>query len=163
MLYVAEIEIPDRLADGNDFTFGDVFEKTIVLPAKVRKIKSFCCFAELDPCTKMTHLEYTDENDNTTVKDILSAQLGSLSICMNKTDVIVANSPIYSCENLHDCSFNGNKVEFDNPISVTSGTSVKFTVEEKEETPIATSGLYYSYNQPRRNKYTVKIYLEYDK
>ena len=163
MLYVAEIVIPDRLSKGKSFTFGDVFQKTIVLPAKVRKIKSFCCFAELDTCTKLTHLEFTDENDTTTAKEILSAQIGSLSICLNKTDVIVVNSPIYSCDDLNDCSFKGNKVEFDKPINVTAGTSVKFTVEEKEITPVSTSSLYYTYNQPRRNNYTVKIYLEYDK
>lgn len=163
MLYVTDIEIPDRLSSDAEFNFGDVFQKIVVLPAKIRKIRSFCCFAELDICSKMKHLEITDENETTTKKDVLSAQVASLSMCLNKTNTIMANSPVYAVDELHDTSFKGNKVDFDASIDVPSGSTLLLTVEEKEDTPFATSELYYTYNQPRRNKYTVKIYLEYDK
>ncbi|MCQ2607746.1 MAG: hypothetical protein MJ197_03565 [Bacteroidales bacterium] len=163
MLYITEISVPDRLANsGDNFTFGDVFQKTITIPAKIKAIKSFCAFAVLDSQTKMGHLE-TEEEGVSVKKELLTPQIGSVSLCMNKTDVIVAGSPLYSVRDLRQKSYASNKVDFSEQVKIQGGSSLTITIEEKEETPFVTGDLYYSYNEPRKNAYTVKIYLEYDK
>ncbi len=191
MLYVTEILVSHK--DKKDW--GIVLNKTVNLPSKIHKIKSVCFFAELqhefDDNGNLTSAFVPDRfikriwtpegamTPNIEWFDFYSATIGTVSITINKTNCIIANSPLYAINTTKDISggkesdinlrydgtYKNNKVELPEVVKLCGGEPLTIIVEEKDVAPnqkesgvhpLAKGG-YYS------NAYKIKVYIEYDR
>ena len=181
MLYIAEIEVHNRSE------WGNVFQRTVNIPSKVRNIKSICCFAVLNGLTAKGHdkIMLPDRNrkkvesgqGGTTIEwnDFYSIQIGNVSISVNNTKTILAGTPLVAlnmnssttlgANNLrYDSTFANNKIELSESIEVKGGSTLTIIVEERDSEPNLKRSAYHPMESGYvSNNYKVKIYIEYDR
>ena len=186
MLYIAEIEVPQKS------TWGHVFTKTINIPSKVRRVKSLCFFALLGkeyekkdatsvantkafiPDRNRKKVESSQGGVSIEWNDFYSIQIGNVSVSINNTLPLISGSPIVAINMLRglsdatnlrfDQTYKNNKVELSEPIELKGGSTMNIVVEESDLSPsLKSSGYHPMENNKDYNKYTVKVYIEYDK
>ena len=186
MLYIVEIEVPQKP------TWGHVIQKTINIPSKVHRVKSLCFFAVLGkeyerkdassvadtkafiPDRNRKKVESSQGGISVEWNDFYSIQIGNVSVSINNTLPIRAGSPIVALNMLRgisdatnlrfDQTYNSNKVELSEPIELKGGSTMNIVIEESDLSPsLKNSGYHPMENGKDYNKYTVKVYIEYDK
>lgn len=181
MLYIAEIEVPNRSA------WGNVFQRTVNIPSKVRNIKSICCFAVLDgkmskgsdkrmiPDRNRKKVESGPGGITVEWNDFYSIQIGNVSISVNNTKTILAGTPLVAmnmnsspangASNLrYDSTFANNKIELSEQVELKGGSTLTIVVEERDTAPNYTKSAYHPlFSNYSSNNYKVKIYIEYDR
>lgn len=182
MLYVAEIVIDNK----PEASWGQIYNHTINLPAKIGKIRGVCFFAELGrsinkynitsaflPDRRIKKQTASQSGWEIEKKDFYSLQIGCVSLCLNRTNVIISGSPLNAinvCDTVTDTSnlrydqtYNNNKVEFSESIPVTGGSTLTVIVEEKDIFPAVKRSGYHPLNTNVVTNYKIKVYIDYDR
>ncbi len=171
MLWVTDIKIANRES------FGGVFQSSIVLPSKIARIKSLVVYAILDDTTILKQAEELINNEllkRKVLRGVISPQIATLSMTLNNTQVIAANTPVCDIHNLDDKTFSVNKVQMQESVNVPQGSVMNILVEEKMNTPFVDKNYIKQItnkgktnnpypNVEYTNSYTIKICVEYDK
>lgn len=172
MIYIAELTIDNREI------WGNATHIDIPLPSRIRHIKGY--MANIIP-TEYTILNADIDIDDTS-NSINSIQykcvpIGSISLCINNTNVIASNCPAYILSLLNKCStYSRNIVKLQKKISIASGSILRVCYEERLYNPFVDNNIDSELAKKIKlahfphlekiplltNSYTLKIYIDYD-
>lgn len=159
MLHIVELNIANK-AD-----WGRCYQTEIVLPSKIRRIKSVFANAVLGEDSLLKRLIIDD-----VAYDYISAQIANISVVLNNTNIVLNSAPLFATSVLKKSGVNNSRIELPKAIDVLNGSTLRLVVEEKEKTPfemnadaitaIKNSDLSVKTEEPK-NDYKVKLYIEY--
>lgn len=184
MFYLIDLHID------NHKHWGQTISKDVVLPSKIRHIKSLFAYAQLGMRSfvipQRFPVTFIDENGKSCFVSspfkipAYNPLICNLSVSVNSADLLMQDMPIYAQSKMQS-SHKTIYFTLEKPYEVVAGSGIKLTVEEKQLNPFYNADLALYYEGVKEaflnyqgfsaediailsltNEYTVKLFIEYD-
>lgn len=156
----------------NDGVWGSVITQEFAVPSRMHRIRGIVGNVTLAEKNSWRAL-WSKSGEEYEVHGISQTQLGTFSISLDGTGILVADAPIHGLSLLRKSSMRRNMIRFDKAISVKSGSRMRLILDECYSSPFTlpsdvanTDGSIDREKEAAIGKagigYRARIYIDYD-